>query len=202
MVRFVFVPFMSNLQIADDVLDRLYSWFPGLLSCEPPLFAVDMDSVQTNIVCFHLKDPRLNPAKFCARMALVGEGEEEALGQGIRVLLLPFFKRYIRAVWHHGISSEDTQLAIHKMRFVASQYSSRKEGSTPGKHEHCRELRKWFLALLTLGKVKSQITNNEPKSTTFWTKTIRRVIEEKTIYVFCVYEQHLKKSSIICYLFW
>lgn len=85
--------------------------------------------MQTNIVCFHLKDPSVNPAKFCARMSLVGEGEEEALGQGIRVLLLPIFRNYIRAVWHLGISSEDTQLAIQKMKFVASRYASRKKGS-------------------------------------------------------------------------
>uniref|UniRef100_H3BWL2 Threonine aldolase 1 n=1 Tax=Tetraodon nigroviridis TaxID=99883 RepID=H3BWL2_TETNG len=99
----------------------------GLLSCDPPLFAVDMDSVQTNIVCFHLKDPTLSPARFCARLALVGEGEEEALGQGTRVLLLPFFRNTIRAVWHLGISAEDTQLAIQKMKYVASQYGSRRK---------------------------------------------------------------------------
>lgn len=68
-------------------------------------------------------------------MGLVGEGEEEVLGQGIQVLLLPFFRNYIRAVWHLGISSEHTQLAIQKIKFVASKYTSRKEGSTLEKHE-------------------------------------------------------------------
>lgn len=100
-----------------------------------------MDSVQTNIVCFHLKDPSLSAAKFCARVGLVGAGEEEALAQGTRVFLLPFFRNYIRAVWHYGISSEDTQLAIEKMKFVASQYAARKEGSTSGEHERRRRMK-------------------------------------------------------------
>lgn len=86
-----------------------------------------MDSVQTNIVCFHLKEASLSAANSCARTALAGEAEEAALGQGTRVLLLPFFRNYIRAVWHLHISAEDKQLAIQKMTFVASPHTSRRE---------------------------------------------------------------------------
>ncbi|TNN03211.1 hypothetical protein fugu_000240 [Takifugu bimaculatus] len=92
----------------------------ALLSSGSPLFTVDMDCVETNILRFFL-DPRLGPDEFCARMAQVGEGEEEELGQGIQVLMFPYFGNSVRAVWHLGISSEETQLAVQKMKFVAAQ---------------------------------------------------------------------------------
>nr|XP_046232918.1 probable low-specificity L-threonine aldolase 2 [Scatophagus argus] len=94
----------------------------ALHDCDPPLFTIDMASVETNIVRFHLQEPSLSPSEFCARMAQVGEGEEAALGQRIHVLMFPLHGSSIRAVWHLGISPEDTQLAIQKMQFVASQY--------------------------------------------------------------------------------
>lgn len=82
--------------------------------------------METNIVCFSLREPSLSPFEFCARMGQVGAGEVAALGQGIQVHMFPYFRNIIRAVWHLGISSEDTQLAIQKMQFVASQYSKEK----------------------------------------------------------------------------
>ncbi|KAM3592761.1 uncharacterized protein V6R79_024634 [Siganus canaliculatus] len=94
----------------------------ALFDCDPPLFALDLTTVETNIVRFQLRDPGLSPSEFCTRMGQVGEGEEAALGKGIQVLMYPFYGNAIRAVWHLGISSEDTQLAIKKMQFVASQY--------------------------------------------------------------------------------
>ncbi|XP_022045584.2 threonine aldolase 1 [Acanthochromis polyacanthus] len=98
----------------------------ALLDCPSPLFSVDMAAVETNILRFRLQDPNLSPQEFCARMAQVGEGEEAALGQGIRVLMFPHVENSIRAVWHLGISPEDTQLAIQKMQFVASQHFKEK----------------------------------------------------------------------------
>ncbi|XP_061564110.1 uncharacterized protein LOC133419114 [Cololabis saira] len=94
----------------------------GLLDCDPCLFAMDIASVETNIVRFRLQDSTLSTSEFCARMHEVGEGEETALGQGVQVLMCPYFGGSIRAVWHLGISEEDTQLAIRKMQFVASQF--------------------------------------------------------------------------------
>lgn len=55
-------------------------------------------------------------------MAQVNEGEEAALGHGVQVLMFPHFGNSVRAVWHLGISPEDTQLAIQKMQFVVSQF--------------------------------------------------------------------------------
>ncbi|XP_059180625.1 threonine aldolase 1 [Centropristis striata] len=98
----------------------------ALLNCDPHLFAVDMAGVETNILRFYLQEPGLSPSEFCARMAEVGEGEEEALGQGIQVLMFPHFGNSVRAVWHLGISPEDTQLAIQKMQFVVFQFLKEK----------------------------------------------------------------------------
>ena len=85
-----------------------------------------MATVETNLLRFYLKESSLSPDEFCARMVQVGEGEEAALGQGVQVLMYPHFENSVRAVWHLGISPEDTQLAIQKMQFVASQYLKEK----------------------------------------------------------------------------
>ncbi|XP_026171124.1 threonine aldolase 1 [Mastacembelus armatus] len=98
----------------------------ALLECHPPLFTVDMAAVETNILRFYLREPSLSPTEFCASLSQVCEGEEAALGQGIQVLMFPHFGNSVRAVWHFGISSEDTQLAIQKIQFVASQYLKNK----------------------------------------------------------------------------
>ncbi|XP_030018863.1 threonine aldolase 1 [Sphaeramia orbicularis] len=94
----------------------------ALLDCDSPLFAVDMSAVETNILRFKLQEPGPSPSEFCARMAQVGEGEEEALGQGVPVLMYPHFGNSVRAVWHLGISADDTRLAVQKMQFVASEF--------------------------------------------------------------------------------
>lgn len=86
-----------------------------------------MAAVETNILRFRIEDSALSPEEFCARMAEVGEGEEAALGQGVQVLMYPHFENSVRAVWHLGISPEDTQLAVQKMQFVSSQYLKEKK---------------------------------------------------------------------------
>uniref|UniRef100_A0A3P9H280 Threonine aldolase 1 n=1 Tax=Oryzias latipes TaxID=8090 RepID=A0A3P9H280_ORYLA len=94
----------------------------ALLDCKPPLFVVDVSAVETNILRFALQDSTMTPQEFCTRMSEVGEDEEAALGQGVQVLMYPHVGNSVRAVWHLGISAEDTRLAIQKMRFVASRY--------------------------------------------------------------------------------
>ncbi|XP_029954823.1 threonine aldolase 1 [Salarias fasciatus] len=93
----------------------------AVTECDPSLFAVDLAAVETNILRFRMTDPSLTPAEFCARMAQVDEEEEATLGQGVRVLMYPHFGNSVRAVWHLDISPEDTQLAIEKLRYVASR---------------------------------------------------------------------------------
>lgn len=95
----------------------------ALLECDPPLYQVDMAAVETNIVRFYLRDPLLTPGEFCERLAAVAEGEARALGQGTRVLMFPHVGGSVRAVWHLGVTEEDTQSAISKLRFVAQQYA-------------------------------------------------------------------------------
>ncbi|KAM8887714.1 threonine aldolase 1 [Synchiropus picturatus] len=94
----------------------------ALLAGDDSPFTFDLDTVETNILRFGLKPSTLSSADFCAHMAEVGEGEEEALGQGIRVLMFPQYGNAVRAVFHLGISAEDTQLAIQKVNFVVSQF--------------------------------------------------------------------------------
>ncbi|MBN3307583.1 THA2 aldolase, partial [Amia calva] len=94
---------------------------PALLQSDPPLYQVEMSHVETNILRFRLCDPRLTPEEFCERMAAVGSGEAGALGQEVRVLMFPHVGRSVRAVWHLGISREDTQLAIQKLHYVTRQ---------------------------------------------------------------------------------
>ncbi|XP_061612078.1 threonine aldolase 1 [Phyllopteryx taeniolatus] len=101
--------------------DNARTFAQALQKCEPPLFAVDMAAVETNILRFQIREPALSPAEFCDRMARVEDGEEDALGQGVQVLMYCHFGNSVRAVWHLGISAEDTQLAIRKLQFVARQ---------------------------------------------------------------------------------
>ncbi|XP_066560587.1 threonine aldolase 1 [Amia ocellicauda] len=93
----------------------------ALLQSDPPLYQVEMSHVETNILRFRLCDPRLTPEEFCERMAAVGSREAGALGQEVRVLMFPHVGRSVRAVWHLGISREDTQLAIQKLHYVTRQ---------------------------------------------------------------------------------
>ncbi|KAK9530169.1 hypothetical protein VZT92_011691 [Zoarces viviparus] len=120
------LPLLEMVERLEEDHRNAKTFAEALLDCDPPLFAVDMAAVETNIVRFHLQEPSLSPSEFCARMGQVGEGEEAALGQGIEVLMLSHFGNSVRAVWHLGISPEDTQLAIQKMQFVASQFLEEK----------------------------------------------------------------------------
>ncbi|KAK2876244.1 hypothetical protein Q8A67_020340 [Cirrhinus molitorella] len=98
------------------------SFAQGLLQCDPPLYHVDLTTVETNILRFRLRDTQMSPAEFCERMASVDEEEVKVLGQGLQVLMFPHVGGTVRAVWHLGISEEDTQLAVLKAQFVAQQH--------------------------------------------------------------------------------
>ena len=77
--------------------------------------------METNILRFRVSAEGVSPAELCERAAAVSEGEEKALGQGVQVLMFPHVGGSVRAVWHLGISEEDTRLAALKMQFVAQQ---------------------------------------------------------------------------------
>nr|XP_061807363.1 uncharacterized protein LOC133598659 [Nerophis lumbriciformis] len=107
--------------------DNAKTFARALQTCEPQLFDVDLAAVETNILRFEVREPALNPVEFCERMAQVGQGEEEELGEGVQVLMYPHFGNSVRAVWHLGISPEDTQMAVRKMQFVARQCLENKQ---------------------------------------------------------------------------
>ncbi|XP_016335832.1 low specificity L-threonine aldolase-like [Sinocyclocheilus anshuiensis] len=98
------------------------SFAQALLQCDPPMYQVDLTTVESNILRFRLRDAHMSPAEFCERMAGVDGEEVKALGQGVQVLMFPHVGGTVRAVWHLGISEEDTQLAIQKAHFVAQQH--------------------------------------------------------------------------------
>uniref|UniRef100_A0A9J7ZGG3 Threonine aldolase 1 n=1 Tax=Cyprinus carpio carpio TaxID=630221 RepID=A0A9J7ZGG3_CYPCA len=98
------------------------SFAQALLQCDPPMYQVDLTTVESNILRFRLRDAHMSPAEFCERMAGIDEEEVKALGQGVQVLMFPHVGGTVRAVWHLGISEEDTQLAIQKAHFVAHQH--------------------------------------------------------------------------------
>ncbi|KAI5623341.1 threonine aldolase 1 isoform X2 [Silurus asotus] len=100
----------------------------ALMECDPPLYHVDLASVETNILRFGLRNSGLNPTRFCELMEEVSEEEVDALNQGVRVLMFPHVGGTVRAVWHLGISEEDTQLAIKKAQFVAQQFHLKSVG--------------------------------------------------------------------------
>ncbi|KAM9462585.1 threonine aldolase 1 [Clarias gariepinus] len=99
----------------------------ALTECDPPLYHVDLASVETNIVRFRMRVPELSPAHFCHLMEEVSKEEVDTLNQGIRVLMFPHSGGTVRAVWHLGISKEDTHLAIKKAQFVAQQFGLKSE---------------------------------------------------------------------------
>ncbi len=111
----------------------------ALLQCDP-LYQLDLDSVETNILKFRLRDSPMSPTEFCERMAGVDEEEVEALGQGVQVLMFPHVGETVRAVWHLGISEEDTQMALLKAQFVAQQHklkSIKVEWKEPLTNQRC-----------------------------------------------------------------
>ncbi|KAG7325028.1 hypothetical protein KOW79_011344 [Hemibagrus wyckioides] len=102
----------------------------ALTQCDPPLYHVDLSSVETNIVRFSLRVPGLSPARFCELMEEVSKEEVAALNKGVRVLMFPHVGGTVRAVWHLNVSEEDTQLAIKKAQFVARQFELKSAEST------------------------------------------------------------------------
>ncbi|XP_028845614.1 threonine aldolase 1 [Denticeps clupeoides] len=93
----------------------------ALLQCNPPIYQLDLDAVETNILRFRVCEPGVSPVELCRRAAQVCEEEERTLGQGVRVLMFPHVGGSVRAVWHLGVSEEDTRLAALKMQFVAQR---------------------------------------------------------------------------------
>jgi len=74
-----------------------------------PGIVVDPASVQTNIVMFGLKNPRLSLAELSARFAAEG------------VKINPMTATQFRAVTHYGIEREDIEVALEVIRRVMAE---------------------------------------------------------------------------------
>ena len=60
----------------------------------------------------------LPPEELCRRLQAVSADEVAQTGRVVRVLLFPWAERSVRAVWHRGVSAQDTELALGKWAFV------------------------------------------------------------------------------------
>ncbi|XP_042198239.1 threonine aldolase 1 isoform X1 [Callorhinchus milii] len=103
----------------DHTNARIFS--QGIQKYAYPVCDTNMDALETNILMLTVNDPRISPQEFCDRMAEVTAEEVAAVGCGVRVLMMPFYGRSVRAVWYLGISEEDTDLAVQKLRFVVEK---------------------------------------------------------------------------------
>ena len=60
----------------------------------------------------------LPPEELCQRLQTVSADEVAQTGRAVRVLLLPWTERSVRAVWHRDVSAQDTELALGKWAFM------------------------------------------------------------------------------------
>lgn len=81
--------------------------------------------VHTNIVVVEVNPDVLSPEKFCERMAMVGRGEESAVGGSIVVKVLPWACDAVRFVTHHDASTADIEAVVAKLRYVIQEVDSR-----------------------------------------------------------------------------
>ncbi|NWX54448.1 THA2 aldolase, partial [Promerops cafer] len=92
---------------------------PSVRALDSPLWSISPAAVETNIVMVKVQGAWPSPAELCDRLRAVSEEEVAETGQAVRVLLLPWSARTVRAVWHRNISARDTELARRKLEFVA-----------------------------------------------------------------------------------
>ncbi|XP_013002552.1 uncharacterized protein R102.4-like isoform X2 [Cavia porcellus] len=91
----------------------------GLRDLASPICFVDPATVETNMVLVRVDGP--SPTELCQRLQTVSPEEVAQTGHAVRVLLFPWTERSVRAVWHRGVSTEDTDLALRKWEFVLRQ---------------------------------------------------------------------------------
>ncbi|XP_014408049.2 LOW QUALITY PROTEIN: probable low-specificity L-threonine aldolase 2 [Camelus ferus] len=90
----------------------------GLQELASPVCSVDTP-VETNMVMVRVDG--LPPEKLCRQLQAVSADEVAQTGHAVRVLLFPWTKRSVRAVWHRDVSVQDTELALRKWAFVLRQ---------------------------------------------------------------------------------
>uniref|UniRef100_A0A8C3XPG9 Aromatic amino acid beta-eliminating lyase/threonine aldolase domain-containing protein n=1 Tax=Chelydra serpentina TaxID=8475 RepID=A0A8C3XPG9_CHESE len=101
--------------------DNARSFAQGVWELGSPICSVDPSDVETNMVLVKVTVPWLSPEKLCERMQAVSEEEVAETGHAVSVRLFPWATCSLRAVWHRDVSTQDTQLAANKLKFVAEQ---------------------------------------------------------------------------------
>lgn len=88
---------------------------PGLQELAS-ICSVDLSAVETNMVT--VKVDGLPPEELCWHLQAASAGEVAPAGHAVHVLLFPWKKRSVHAMWHRDISAQDTELVLKKREFV------------------------------------------------------------------------------------
>ncbi|DAA18119.1 TPA: threonine aldolase 1-like [Bos taurus] len=111
---------LVGLADAEEMLQRDHQnaqrFARGLQELASPVCSVDPTAVETNMVMVRVDG--LPPEELCRRLQAVSADEVAQTGRVVRVLLFPWAERSVRAVWHRGVSAQDTELALGKWAFV------------------------------------------------------------------------------------
>ncbi|KAB0399604.1 hypothetical protein E2I00_002252, partial [Balaenoptera physalus] len=99
----------------------------GLQELASPVCSVDLTTVETNMVMVRVDG--LPPKELCQHLQTVSADEVAQTGRAVRVLLLPWTERSVRAVWHRDVSAQDTELALGKWVFVLRALGMGEAGS-------------------------------------------------------------------------
>jgi threonine aldolase len=76
--------------------------------------SINVDRVHTNLVFFHINRDDVTSDMFCNLM-------EDPSDDGVVAKFMRFDKKYVRAVTHHQVSSDDIDLVLNKVEQVLKQ---------------------------------------------------------------------------------
>ena len=101
----------------------MFSIFTAIDDLKSPTFQVDLENVHSNILMLQLVNTKLDSAAFSKRLAQVTDDEVKAnivdeTGKGIVVKSSSRDWAFVRFVFYHQVSAEDTELMIKKLSFV------------------------------------------------------------------------------------
>lgn len=96
----------------------------AILAMNNPLFSVNMEQVETNMIMLILKN--IDAAEVCKRLAETPEQEVAELGAAISLLSFSRNESSIRLVLHCDASGDLIAKAVQKIRYVASEFLANK----------------------------------------------------------------------------
>ncbi|KAG8223321.1 hypothetical protein J437_LFUL001198 [Ladona fulva] len=112
----------TGIVALDTMIDRLaidhqhtYRIAKAIENTGSKYFSVDLKNLHTNILQIWFDSEKVDPVKFCERLAKVEKNEKSILGKEIAVKMTPMTKEFMRLVLYHEITEEDVQDAIKKL---------------------------------------------------------------------------------------